>query len=807
MTLGSLISTQTSKHESTSKPPAKIPLPNHNPGQAAPLLSQDLQPNTAVGFQQQGTVDWVAVANVTVGFSVDVLSRLSKAGVEALAVYAARAIFSNVRLGELGEMRLYQAMKKVDAFPSVSKVLWFGFGVNHITRSMRESSEGLACLGICACLTEEFSTIIAAKVMRELFLLYDPRAEITPSLRQWSSLVEASEGLLAATEFGLVLHGLTRLCLRDGLLNLRGCAPPRDIAVILKGVFDVSTGRTDRIFLTGGPDCAWVAAVADWLLNLRVEVQDRDGTVLYRPDGTRNEPSADAQVIINYSPASSEALQVTRRHYVVPSGRPFLRRLEYEDDMLSHGRVEWSTYLVDTFGSPMQRLLGGLAVTTGACLGSVARISLALMSDEKDVLDHGQKRAARIDAPPASSGRGFYLLARHLLPELGKTPILLRTMESTLDESFLDAAQRYSQSISSLRKLCQCDLCDRDKNRDVEEEDRSLCLILLVETICNLVRIMSVCCMQRGLEIRPARNGIEKIYWDRRQRAFPMENPRYDPLHEGLLAAWPRLSILVVIRSLFTGRGNRPSERVKDIFNPSAASFDGLCFYLNTLIDVTSNPERGCLVTIIPGKIEWNQFQYDYVQDLVDRFEPEVDDRRYDSISTAGITQYDDLVDSSSPDLRIELVVEEAATVTRVLRANYRVTTPSFPGRYFMIGARQVWYRLNGAFTAASCRGKACRSPNGFRSLLVEGEGLIGPGIGRHDTLVPIIRVLPSQDISIWLALSQSNLPKSCQQVPRGPLRIFNQLQGNQCVRCSVMNVLDILDEGYACYVCLITSP
>ncbi|KAH7139899.1 hypothetical protein B0J13DRAFT_624707 [Dactylonectria estremocensis] len=144
---------------------------------------------------------------------------------------------------------------------------------------------------------------------------------------------------------------------------------------------------------------------------------------------------------------------------------------------------------------------------------------------------------------------------------------------------------------------------------------------------------MSVCCMQRGLEIRPARNGIEKIYWDRRQRAFPMEKPGYDPLHEGLLAAWPRLSILVVIRSLFTGRGDRPSERVKDIFNPSATSFDGLCFYLNTLIDVTSNPERGCLVTIVPGKIKWNQFQYDYVQDLVDRFEPEVDDRRYDSIS------------------------------------------------------------------------------------------------------------------------------------------------------------------------------
>lgn len=142
----------------------------------------------------------------------------------------------------------------MDSFPLVNKALWFGFGVKHVIRSMQESAEGLACLGICACLTEEFSTVLAAKVMRELFLLYNPPAELTPALRQWAALVETSQGLLAPTEFGLVLHGLTRFCLRDSVLNLRGCSPPKDIAVILKGVFDVSTGLLDRLFLTGGPD-------------------------------------------------------------------------------------------------------------------------------------------------------------------------------------------------------------------------------------------------------------------------------------------------------------------------------------------------------------------------------------------------------------------------------------------------------------------------------------------------------------------------------------------------------------------------
>lgn len=68
-----------------------------NSGQSAPLLSQDLQLSTAVGFQQQGTVDWTKVLSGSVAFSVHVLSRLSKVGIEAFTIYAARAIFSNVK--------------------------------------------------------------------------------------------------------------------------------------------------------------------------------------------------------------------------------------------------------------------------------------------------------------------------------------------------------------------------------------------------------------------------------------------------------------------------------------------------------------------------------------------------------------------------------------------------------------------------------------------------------------------------------------------------------------------------------------
>lgn len=112
--------------------------------------------------------------------------------------------------------------------------------------------------------------------------------------------------------------------------------------------------------------------------------------------------------------------------------------------------------------------------------------------------------------------------------------------------------------------------------------------------------------MQEGLEIRPSRSGLEKAYWDRREGSVAMEKPNHDPLHNGLLVSWPRTSMLGVMTGLFTGREETQSERKRDIHNPSATSSGGLCLYLNTLTNVTADAEKACLVTVVPGRIEWN---------------------------------------------------------------------------------------------------------------------------------------------------------------------------------------------------------
>ncbi|KAM0185589.1 hypothetical protein ACHAPI_012095 [Fusarium lateritium] len=778
-----------------------MPSSRENPYQAGPPGP----PSTAVGFQQQGTIDWTTVANGTVSFSVKVLSQLSKAGVEALTICAARAIFSNVKLGNNGELRLHRALQNIRAFPSIDKVLWFGFGVRHIIWNMQESAEGLACLAICASLTESYTTTAAAKIMRDLFLVYKPPSELTPSLSQWKALVEASEGLLAPTEFGLVLHGLTKLYARDGLPNTRACGPPKDIAIVLRQLFEVSAGRMDRFYLSGGADCAWIAAVAHWLLDLRVEIQDQDGTTLYRPDGTRSQLFPDAQVIIAYSQDDDEphvSLQVTQKHYVIPSGHViFVRHPSDENDILSYGRVAWDTCLVDTFGTPMKLLLGSQARSTGVCLGSAARIFSAVMSEPICLTDTPDSPNARPGKPPVSSsayGRGFYLLARRQFEELDQTTLLVQTMETALDQTYLAATQQLSQSFASLGRLCLCEVCD--PIGDTTGQHDAFCLILLIQTICTLVRIMSVCHMQQGLEIHPSRSGIERIYWNLKlQRSASLRASKGESFEREILWNWAQHDSLTWMQILFTGRGD--GDRYSTSTDDSVvATRNGLCFCLNTLTEITCDPQRACVILVMPGKIEWNTSIYDHVRDIgshlqIDRGGP------YSAVSAAVINQYDDLADSSSTDLISELIVEETTALKRVLDVTYRITTPDFPGKCFLVGPRMIWDRLNEAFTAASCQGRICRSLNGFQSILVKGEGLLDPVARLPVTHLPITCVLSSQDLAIWVALGQTHIPSS-----NIIMELSHRFQGEQCVRCCIVKSEEYQGGPHTRYVALIRS-
>jgi hypothetical protein len=105
---------------------------------------------SGAGFAQQGSVDWVALSGSTLTFSVEVLSRFSKAGVEMVTIAMGQALFARFNIKPDAQRRFSEAISKLKAVSSYGDILWFGFGVKHVIRTLAETEQGIACAGICA---------------------------------------------------------------------------------------------------------------------------------------------------------------------------------------------------------------------------------------------------------------------------------------------------------------------------------------------------------------------------------------------------------------------------------------------------------------------------------------------------------------------------------------------------------------------------------------------------------------------------------------------------------------------------------
>ena len=145
-------------------------------------------------FAQQGTVDWTMLSGSTVNFTVEVLARLSKAGVELITVAVGQAMFTGFNLDPDGQKRFSDALSRLKAFSSYGSVLWFGFGVKHIVRTLSETEQGATCAAICACLSLSYNNFFCSKVLKSLADQQRAPNSLMPSLSQWAALVNICSG-------------------------------------------------------------------------------------------------------------------------------------------------------------------------------------------------------------------------------------------------------------------------------------------------------------------------------------------------------------------------------------------------------------------------------------------------------------------------------------------------------------------------------------------------------------------------------------------------------------------------------------
>ena len=189
---------------------------------------------------------------------------MSHGVVDPFTVAVGQAIAAKFQMSTLNIHRMGEAIKNLRCVPSIDKTLWFGFGINHIVRSMTHTTEGSTCLMLCSALSETRSMILSARVMYELTVTYSSSspeaARLTPSLQQWESLVKVSADCLTATPFETVVDQLVNLIHPRQNVSLKGdhrhlVENPQDVAKVLNALGKLSLGQITTLTVSEDDDC------------------------------------------------------------------------------------------------------------------------------------------------------------------------------------------------------------------------------------------------------------------------------------------------------------------------------------------------------------------------------------------------------------------------------------------------------------------------------------------------------------------------------------------------------------------------
>lgn len=131
-------------------------------------------------------------------------------------------------------------------------------------------------------------------------------------------------GSVTDSQFPVLVEGFSRLI---GGISL-GCdqqplhtpTTPKALAGAIQELSKVSNGTLRNVTFQGGVDCGWLAAVAQWLLCLRVEIIDPSGNCLYL-NFSRNEDHSQVTIFQQLDAEGNfEGTMVSGRSYIVPPG-------------------------------------------------------------------------------------------------------------------------------------------------------------------------------------------------------------------------------------------------------------------------------------------------------------------------------------------------------------------------------------------------------------------------------------------------------------------------------------------------------
>ncbi|MCJ1423300.1 hypothetical protein MMC29_001182 [Sticta canariensis] len=633
-------------------------------------------PQAAGGLMEQGSIDWVALSKTSVSFSLEVLARFARAGVETLTIAVGQAIFSQFDVPADAQQRLELSVSKLKAFSSAANALWFGIGFKHLIRTMLETEQGAAFVAVSSCLMVSYDQNFSATVLKTLCDKSSMPEKLSPSLPQWGTFINMCTTAVTSSRFPLLIEGFSKLLVSSATRSeprRLAATSPGELASALLELAHLSTGKVANITLAGNGDCAWLAALAEWLFSLKVEIIDQTENLLYQSkgEGRFNTHEFFQLTIIRLEDGQNcvpQSLLRSRTHLVPPGQLLFDLRTETSYHKFYQGRSEWSTILTETFSVSFQRLLEpeiiplfSQVLYSGLDVQSFAN-NLARMNPWGDYLftSNSTQHRRRFSA--------MLLFAAARLPELAALEKYDRDHSSELDSFGLDrenysptgrTAGRSKKGIkdqlimagfsTALIDACSCDDCNVI-DKTLPSQVNSLipdCFCLSKTAIAIFEFIWYLSWLDMDDTIRPSSTGLMNLYSKNSSEISRADLIRAKPIDYEVFDAFEE------VITLLTGFEATDQKMPK---KHSALAMHGLCVYRPSLAHPSICVEGQLRLRVVPGQIDWNDKLYDRVDEK--RNQSPFDQLHYNPTETT------ELIDMLGANPLLQLTVKETLVAT-----------------------------------------------------------------------------------------------------------------------------------------------
>ena len=562
-------------------------------------MSDSSSQQAVTTFQQQGQVDWIALSNSTFNFTLGVLSRLNKAGVDTLTSSIGKIICRRLALTVNGQERVQSAISKLKGWPSYRKVVWFGFGERHLVHELALTEEGVTLVALCSAIQGTYGEMYAARVFRHLTSELKAPDDLSPSIHQWRALMTACAGTLCTGDFPKLLESFRRY-LSPFKADAYKVTEPEAIAKAILSLGHVAEKRQDTHNFIGGVDCSWIAAVAEWLYDLCVEIRDPGGTIIYRSSFAKRR--AVPQIRIIKSTLHDDSINIISRSALVPSTVDIIQHgYKYNREFIR--RADWDVILKESFGEQSLNML--LTGEIGRASSRLLRVILVESLIRPNDLSWGPIKAN--DCTPFRS-----FIARFIKTSKKRFPELRDWLEMAVDPLNTEDEKGWSDKIyqNTINHGCHC-----------RQDKDFVCLKVLFAAIIELLRSFQETEVQPNL--LPTISGVRELCSDTlfleecsdyskddyssASDDFEKKTEQNNPFKLLCGVVLFRRSLKIVQRA-FTG-----VAKSRYFSESYAISGEGICVFYKSLLDPDLSPDNTFQIAVLPGMIEYKLTHYSEV--------------------------------------------------------------------------------------------------------------------------------------------------------------------------------------------------